>query len=161
MDGTFELNKPGLYEAQTVMLNDFLNGKLTTQEYGIYYSVKFQGDAETYLWQTKSEPEEGKKYWGHIEESKSGKSMRFKLDKQETQYVPDDETKTVEFKSDPLKQDAIHRSVALEQAVNYHVGAGEGTPKTICRTADTFYSWLKGDKVDLRDWDSLGKDDAA
>lgn len=82
MEGNFELNKPGWYEAKTVMENDFLNGKLETKEYGIYYSVLFIGDAETYLWQAKTAPEEGKKYYGHIEESKSGKSLRFKKDKE-------------------------------------------------------------------------------
>ena len=80
-DGTFELNKPGWYKALNVAPNDFLNEKLESDQYGIYYSVRFEGDADTYLWQAKSAPVEGEKYYGHIEESKSGKSMRFKKDK--------------------------------------------------------------------------------
>lgn len=81
MDGTFELNKMGFYTPVNVIANDFLNSKLESDQYGLYYSVRFEGDAETYLWQSKTKPEEHVSVWGHIEESKSGKSMRFKKDK--------------------------------------------------------------------------------
>lgn len=80
-EGNFELNVPGWYTPKIVAINDFLNEKLTTDQYGIYYSVQFDGDAETYLWQTKTEPVAGEKVFGHIEKSASGKSMRFKKDK--------------------------------------------------------------------------------
>lgn len=84
MDGSFELNKPGWYSPQMVAKNDFLNQKLTSDQYGSWYSVKFQGDAETYLWQTKTEPIVDEKYWGWIEKTSSGKSVKFKWDKQNT-----------------------------------------------------------------------------
>lgn len=82
MDGDFELMKMGWYTPINVIANEFLNDKLESDQYGLYYSVRFSGDAETYLWQAKTKPEEGVKVWGHIEESKSGKSMRFKKDKE-------------------------------------------------------------------------------
>lgn len=81
MNGDFELNKMGWYTPVSVLPNDFLNQKLESDQYGLYYSVSFEGDAETYLWQAKTQPETGVKVWGHIEESKSGKSLRFKKDK--------------------------------------------------------------------------------
>lgn len=81
MDGDFELNKPGWYTPKIADPNEFLNEKLTTDQYGIYYSVQFEGDADTYLWQTKTEPAIGETVYGHIEKSASGKSLRFKKDK--------------------------------------------------------------------------------
>lgn len=81
-EGNFELNKAGWYEVQFVLPNEFLNQKLDSDQYGIWYSVQFAGDAETYLWQTKTAPVEGEKYWGHLETTKSGKSTKFKWDKQ-------------------------------------------------------------------------------
>lgn len=83
MNGEFELNKPGWYTPKIVQENGFLNEKLTTDQYGIYYSVQFDGDADTYLWQAKTAPATGEKVWGHVEKSASGKSMRFKKDKLE------------------------------------------------------------------------------
>ena len=80
-EGDFTLNKSGWYTALKVAENDFLNDKLENEDYGIYYSVRFEGDAETYLWQAKTAPVVGEKYYGHIENSKSGKSLRFKKDK--------------------------------------------------------------------------------
>lgn len=82
MEGNFELMESGWYTPINVIANDFLNNKLESEQYGLYYSVRFEGSADTYLWQAKSKPEEGVKVWGHIEESKSGKSMRFKKDKE-------------------------------------------------------------------------------
>ena len=81
----FELNKPGTYIPKQVAENDFLNDKNTPQDlakFGKTYSVVFEGDAETYLWTAKSEPEVGKEYYGHIQAT-SGKMMRFKVDKKE------------------------------------------------------------------------------
>lgn len=80
-EGDFTLLKMGWYTPVNVIANEFLNEKLESDQYGLYYSVRFSGDAETYLWQAKAAPEEGVRVWGHIEESKSGKSMRFKKDK--------------------------------------------------------------------------------
>lgn len=84
-EGNFELGKPGYYTPVSVAENDFLNEKLENTDYGIYYSVRFSGDAETYLWQSKTEPVPHERYWGHIEKSKSGKSLRFKKDKEESE----------------------------------------------------------------------------
>lgn len=78
-------DKPAEYTVQNVEENEFLNEKNTpadTAKYGLTYWVKFTGDAGTFLWTTKTPPEEGKTYWGHIQPT-SGKSMRFKTDKRE------------------------------------------------------------------------------
>lgn len=83
MEGDFTEHKPGMYTVQNVEENEFLNEQLENTNYGIYYSVKFQGAAETYLIQAKTAPVEGEKLYGHIEKSKSGKSWRFKKDKQD------------------------------------------------------------------------------
>ena len=90
MDSTFELNKHQWYEVKLSLENDFLNDKLESQDYGIWYSVLFVGDAETYLWQTKTPPVEGEKYWGYLEKTKSGKSVKFKWDKQNAPSHTDD-----------------------------------------------------------------------
>jgi len=82
MENTFELNKMDFFTVQHAEENEFLNEKLETDQYGIYYWVKFVGDADAYLWQAKSKPEEGQKYWGHLEKAKSGKSIKFKRDKE-------------------------------------------------------------------------------
>lgn len=79
------MNKPGLYTVKNVEPNDFINSKNKPEDlakFGKTYSVAFDGDAETYLWTTKTPPETGKQYWGHIQ-STSGRMMRFKLDKPE------------------------------------------------------------------------------
>lgn len=81
----FELNKPQEYIVQNVEENDFINSNNSTADqakYGLTYSVKFEGDAETFLWTTKTPPESGKTYFGHIQKT-SGKMLRFKLDERE------------------------------------------------------------------------------
>lgn len=85
MNGTFELNVPGNYTVELFEENHFLNDKNSPADlakFGKTYSVKFSGDAETYLWTTKTEPVEGKAYYGHIQPT-SGKMLRFKVDKLE------------------------------------------------------------------------------
>lgn len=147
MDGTFELNKPGWYEVKHAEPNEFLNSKLENDTYGIYYSVAFQGDASTFLWQAKTAPESGKKYWGHIEQTKSGKSMRFKKDK-EPENVPAQAASNFESVD---KQDSINRAVALNNAVALYAGILEMNdvdPKTedlLLATADKFLTWLKNE----------------
>jgi len=79
--GDFQLNVPGWYVPQSVQENEFLNSKLESDKYGIFYSVKFEGDADTFLWQAKTAPVEGQKYYGHLETTKSGKSTKFKREK--------------------------------------------------------------------------------
>lgn len=82
-DGDFSLNKPGNYTVELFEPNNFLNDKNSPADlakFGKTYSVKMAGDAETYLWTTKTEPVEGKSYFGHIQET-SGRMLRFKVDK--------------------------------------------------------------------------------
>lgn len=79
----FELSWVGEYIPQAVAENDFLNEKLESDTYGIYYSVQFQGNAETYLMQAKIPPEVGKPEWGMLKKSKSGKSIRLERVKRE------------------------------------------------------------------------------
>lgn len=94
-DGTFELNKAGYYTPQQVAENDFLNGKLTSDQYGKWYSVQFVGDAETYLWQTKTDPVKGQKYFGMLIKTTSGKAVKFKRLKEEDYNVtPEAPTQT-------------------------------------------------------------------
>jgi hypothetical protein len=80
-EGNFKLEESGWYEVKNSQPNDFINENLQSEEYGIYYSVGFVGDADTFLWQTKTPPIVGEKYWGWLEEAKSGKSTKFKWDK--------------------------------------------------------------------------------
>lgn len=78
MDGDFSLDTPGWYEAQNIAEIDGFD----KDDYGnTWYNVKFQGDAETYMWLAKNQPEEGKKYYGHLQKTSSGKKIRFKTDK--------------------------------------------------------------------------------
>lgn len=136
---SFELGKPGYYTVQNVQENEFLNAKLESDQYGIYYSVKFEGDAETFLWQAKTAPVAGEKYYGHIEQSKSGKSLRFKKDKLE-------EDKASQAGSTQSTDESIARAVALKAAVEYSV-ANKLTDSEVTGVADIFLAWLKDDKT--------------
>lgn len=76
---------PGWYEVQNVAeIEDFD----PDQYNNIWYNVKFQDNAETFMWLAKERPVEGQKYYGHFEPTKSGKRLRFKRDKE-----PEDEEK--------------------------------------------------------------------
>lgn len=112
MEGNFELHKPGFYTPKIVTANTFLNDKLTTDQYGIYYSVQFDGDAETYLWQAKTEPVVGEKVWGHIEPSSSGKSMRFKKDKVEGQSSPGGSQPQSQNTSNNITLGLVYKTIA-------------------------------------------------
>ncbi len=84
MESSFDLNKLGWYTPLAVTENEFLNKDKTPQEieqYGKIYSVQFHGDAGTFLWSSRTEPEKDKKYYGHLELAKSGKSTWFRKDK--------------------------------------------------------------------------------
>lgn len=74
----FKPGTVGYYETQNVEeIEDF-----DQDQYGnTWYNVKFVGDADTFMWLAKNKPEEGKKYYGHLEPTKSGKRLRFKTDK--------------------------------------------------------------------------------
>jgi hypothetical protein len=73
----FELNKPDWYEVKDIAeIEDF-----DKDQYGnTWYNVVFHGDADTFMWLAKNEPEPGRKYYGHLELTKSGKGTRFKTD---------------------------------------------------------------------------------
>ena len=50
-------------------------------QYGkTWYNVKFQEDAETYMWLLRDKPDVGEVVYGHVEPTKSGKKLRFKKD---------------------------------------------------------------------------------
>lgn len=147
--GDFELNKPGYYTPQLVSENDFLNDKLTTDQYGMWYSVKFEGDADTYLWMAKTAPEAGKKYYGQIEKTSSGKSVKFKKLKEEdaprTSSAPSNNTPTNSGHSQSTDE-SIARSVALKAAVEF--ATGDVDTGYVLGVADEFLVWLKGGTVD-------------
>lgn len=156
MDGDFQLNKLGWYTPKIVQPNDFLNAKLENDTYGIWYTVQFQGDAQTHLWQAKTAPVSGERVYGHIEKTASGKSTKFKRAKKED--IPHDaqgsqqaSTSGVPAKyaqTNPDTQDSIARSVALKAAVNAatatHSAGLAITENGIIKTAEVFLAWLKG-----------------
>lgn len=82
-NASFNIGEVGVYMPQNVQENYWLNEKLENDLYGIYYSVQFEGDADTYLIQAKKAPIVGQAEYGMIEMSKSGKSKRFKRVKRE------------------------------------------------------------------------------
>lgn len=117
MDSTFDLNTPGWYTVAASEKNEFLNQKLTSEQYGLWFSVRFEGDASTYLWQTKTEPKVGEKYWGKLETTSSGKSVKFKWDKQNSPAnLPDGQptsyTKEQNGKSDQITLGMVWKTVA-------------------------------------------------
>lgn len=141
----FQLGKMGWFTVQNVEPNDFLNDKLENDRYGIYYSVKFTGDASTHLWQAKAAPVPGEKVYGHIELAKSGKSTRFKKAKKEDTPATDSAgaqpTATHQVPHDKTQQESIARSVALKAAVDFIKGENLGSDNVL-RLADTFLIWL-------------------
>lgn len=83
MNGTFEDHVPGWYEVEFSQEDDFRNkdkSEADKAKYGLAYAVKFAGDAGTYYWSARTKPEDGKKYYGHVEPSSTGKSMNFRKD---------------------------------------------------------------------------------
>lgn len=142
----FELNKSDWYIPQNIAENEFLG----TDDYGnTWYSVKFQGDAGTHLWLAKEMPEEGKAYFGHFEKTKSGKSLRFKRDKEEdAPSVPDNARK---YSKSPEDKEDIARAVALKAAVDLHASTSDEhkSGDAIIQTAEGFLAWLKGEKADV------------
>lgn len=145
---TFELNKPNWYTLKAVKPNDFLNDKLTSDQYGKWYSVAFEGDATAFLWQTKTPPVEGEKYWGYLEKTSSGKAVKFKWDKQNTPTNLPNGEPTVYTKNEIEKQNSINRAVALNNATVItaaHISVGDHHRLDgMKELADEFYEWLKG-----------------
>lgn len=121
-------------------------------QYGnTWFSVKFEEDAGTHLWLAKNKPEEGKKYYGHFEKTKSGKALRFKTDK-----VPDDKPapkeaneKQAVWGESPDKQAHISRSVALNNAVLF-VKDNKTLPQvagSVLTVAEEFLEWLNPEQT--------------
>lgn len=83
MDGNFEEYKPGFYTVEFSQADDFRNKDKSPADlakWGTAYAVKFKGDAGTYYWSSRTEPQEDQRVYGHVEPSKSGKSMNFRRD---------------------------------------------------------------------------------
>lgn len=115
-DSNFNLGEDQWYETKTVVPNDFLNDKLTSDQYGKWYSVGFVGSADTYLWQTKTAPIVGEKYWGRLEMAASGKSIKFKWDKQNAPANLPNGEPTAFTKAESEKGDAITASMVTKLA---------------------------------------------
>lgn len=143
---SFELNAPGYYTPQYVVENDYLNKLLTTDMYGRWYSVQFEGNAETYNWQAKNQPETGKAYWGQLELAKSGKSTKFKKLKEEDAPSSQPANSSSNFETVD-KQDSINRAVALNNAALFWSNQPDAHTSTdmITQLADLFLSWLKNE----------------
>lgn len=168
-DGDFELNKLGWYTVQAVEPNDFINKGLESDQYGIYYSVKFTGDADTFLWQAKTAPEAGQKVYGHLEKAKSGKSVKFRRAKKEdTPQESASITPGVAPKNSQSTDESIARAVALKAAVEFLASANQhnNNVEHTIDIADQFLAWLQGDvqkpvetgdKAPARDWTKVGK----
>lgn len=140
---SFEMNVSDWYTPVGVEENDYLNNLLEDNNYGIYYSVRFEGDAETFLWMAKSAPVAGEKYYGHLEKAKSGKSVKFKKDKvPENEATPQGANKQSAANSQSTDE-SIARAVALKAAVDF-IGAADEAPEIVLKTADIFLGWLKG-----------------
>lgn len=147
----------------------FLNQKLITDQYGTWFTVVWTDDVEKVIWQTKTPPEVGKTYWGWLEKTTSGKSIKFKWDKLNTPQGDMAGPTSVSkpqggWTESPDKQDSINRAVALNNAANVFMGHGEGAdPFMIQELANKFYFWLsqtdKGnvDKI-LGDTDNVNLD---
>lgn len=114
MNGDFTPNKAGFYTVQDIAeIEDF-----DKDQYGnTWYNVLFNGDAETYMWLAKNQPEKGKAYYGHLEPTKSGKRLRFKTDKQPEDVKPPSKAGT-----DYLKDTSdVPRSLIIELLKYYDV----------------------------------------
>lgn len=136
-----ELNKPDWFETQVIVETEGFD----KDQYGnTWYSVKFVGDASTFLWLAKDKPEEHKKYYGHIEATKSGKAFRFKKDS-----VPEGEVAPVQandkqasYAENPDKQRSINRCNALNNAVLNNPLAKSSE---VIEVAEVFYAWLQNE----------------
>lgn len=83
MDGDFTDYKPGYYTVEFSQADDFRNKDKSLADlakWGTAYAIKFKGDAGTYYWSSRTQPEEDQRVYGHVEPSKSGKSMNFRRD---------------------------------------------------------------------------------
>lgn len=162
MEGTFELNKLGWYTVQIVTPNDFLNDKLENDNYGIFYSVKFEGDADTHLWQAKTAPQSGERVYGHIEKTKSGKTTKFKRAKKEdipTEASRGQSTSPAKKEWQPRDDDAIRAQFAIKTAVMLVSGKEVVTVPAIENWAKEIYAMV--DRVKGSNSGSLGSREGA
>lgn len=137
--------KPDWYEVQNVAeIEDF-----DPDKYGnIWYNVKFVGDAATHMWLAKEKPEEGKKYHGHFEKTKSGKRLRFKRTPKDD--IPEDSKPPEVKKAEQDKGDAITRSMVVKLAFQAFIQAEGMMPqeskhwRQIAYMADELYKTIHG-----------------
>lgn len=139
----FELNKPDYFEFEAVELIE----NFEPDDFGNrWYNAKVSGNAESLMWLAKTKPETNKKYYGHVEKTKSGQRLRFRTDK-----LPEN-APAKSYQKSPEQEESIARAVALKAAVEVFVGTvtdkmkGGFEPSYVLRTADTFLSWLKNEK---------------
>ncbi len=93
-ENNFELNEKAYF---TPILIEEIEG-FDQDDYGnTWFNVVFEGNAETCMWLAKNKPELEKKYYGHLEKTKSGKKLRFKTD-----LVPKDSTPAYKDNSDAI-----------------------------------------------------------
>ena len=122
------------YELVDLRISDFKD------DYGnSWVDAAFQGVSEPVKWVVK-DPDTlkvGQKYYGRIDvkTSKAGKTYNrfYKEQKEDTPGTPENAS----------KEESIHRSVALQQAVAYTIGH-KLPEKGVTELADTFYDWLVG-----------------
>lgn len=134
MDSDFTLGKMGWFKVELVEPNDFLNQKLESDKFGLYYSVKFEGDATMHLWQAKTAPIASEIVYGHLEKTTSGKSTRFHKAKKDDIPPSNESTVTTNMKAEPLgkvgqtedywsdKDKAIRAQWAIGQAKDWAMG---------------------------------------
>ena len=140
----FNLEEKDWFVPQLVAENDFINSKNSDADlakFGKTYSVKFGGDAGTYMWTTKTEPEVGKKYYGHLQKT-SGTSIRFKTDKEPEGQAPKEAISNFESVD---KQSSVNRAVALKAAAVVSPMLKINIAEDVLMIADVFYTWLKNE----------------
>lgn len=95
-----------------------------------FYNVGFEGQPGKYLWSTKTRPEVNSRAYGHIEPSKSGKSMLFKRDKEEGAPYQQNSAASgfakSPKKSDDERSDDIRWGLCLKEANLYITKYEEG-----------------------------------
>lgn len=140
---------PILRNAKTVWVNDDAwespDGKVTI------WQIKLEVDGERDTHNTMSKALATVGFEGDVEvyTNAKGKDYVRQAPKEDGQPHSSGETS---FKADPVKQDNIHRSVALEQAVRACKAMTSDTNKapmnkeTVLEVADAFYTWLKNEK---------------
>jgi len=123
------MDKPQWHKVRIVTENDFLNDKLESDKYGIWYTVVFEGDAATHLWQTKTPPNVGEEYWGWIEKTKSGRATKFKWDKQNAPSHLSSGEPSAQTKAQDERGDSITASMVVKIAFQAFISAESMLPQ--------------------------------